>query len=428
MSDFWKDEPETPWVKRIFGSRRNAIAAFTVLGVAVLGFAVIARILALRYAVVIAALAALGGALAYDRAERRRWETSLQRDIAKIREDHGRLVREVARGRNEIAVLRQGLAEAGNHARVLKGHGSAAEARMLQTVIEKLSLLGETTRWAANDTAEFEDDELDQVISSSPGGSSIETALSKNISDELLLKLINHAIKNDRVEMFMQAVVSLPQRKLRFYEMFSRIQIRPGVHVPAGRYITLARQQDLAPAIDNLLLLRCLQYVRDNAADTGEAYFCNIAQNTLSDPNFMGDLVEFISHNREIAGRLVFELAQEDIINLAPELAPVLDGLASLGCRISMDGVSSLSLDMGLLKSRHVRFIKADARLLLRQIEKQGGLRRMQLLKSELDRNGIDLIVEKIENERDLRELLDMRVDFGQGYLFGRPELAGKAA
>lgn len=35
----------------------------------------------------------------------------------------------------------------------------------------------------------------------------------------------------------------------------------------------------------------------------------------------------------------------------------------------------------------------------------------------------MDLIVEKIEIKSDLLELLDLRVDFGQGHLFGAPRL-----
>ena len=45
-------------------------------------------------------------------------------------------------------------------------------------------------------------------------------------------------------------------------------------------------------------------------------------------------------------------------------------------------------------------------------------------LKDALTRAGIDLVVEKIEHERTVRELLDYGVDFGQGYLFGEPRPA----
>ncbi|HCX66812.1 MAG TPA: diguanylate phosphodiesterase, partial [Rhodobiaceae bacterium] len=42
-------------------------------------------------------------------------------------------------------------------------------------------------------------------------------------------------------------------------------------------------------------------------------------------------------------------------------------------------------------------------------------------LKELLKRNGIQLIVDKIENEREVVDVLDYDVEFGQGYLFGEP-------
>ena len=45
-------------------------------------------------------------------------------------------------------------------------------------------------------------------------------------------------------------------------------------------------------------------------------------------------------------------------------------------------------------------------------------------IKKWLDRDGLDLIVEKIEDEKQLVELLDFGIDFGQGYLFGEPRLS----
>ncbi len=45
----------------------------------------------------------------------------------------------------------------------------------------------------------------------------------------------------------------------------------------------------------------------------------------------------------------------------------------------------------------------------------------VRLLKRKLEGNGIGFIVERIENERDLKELLDYDINYGQGYLFARP-------
>jgi cyclic-di-GMP phosphodiesterase TipF (flagellum assembly factor) len=187
----------------------------------------------------------------------------------------------------------------------------------------------------------------------------------------------------------------------------------------------MAQKEHLVPAIDNLLLLRCLQLLRARGDDdTGIPYVLNVSGTTLNDRGFMGDLVNFLSQNRHMAKSLIFELPQDEIDGMDNELVPVLDGLSKLGCRFSMDRVHKRQIDINILKNRHIRFIKMDATWLLREGGTKTGYSRIVRFKKQLDTAGIDLIVEKIEKEQTLRELLDYNIDFGQGYLFGRPDVA----
>src|SRR5690606_28050968 len=116
------------------------------------------------------------------------------------------------------------------------------------------------------------------------------------------------------------------------------------------------RQEELVPSIDNLLLLRCLQMLRDrrgNAQDT--AYMLNISGNTLNDRGFMNDLVSFLSQNHKMAARLIFELPQKELDERGDAIAPVLEGLSKLGCRFSMDTIRNRRIDINMLKSRNIR-------------------------------------------------------------------------
>jgi cyclic-di-GMP phosphodiesterase TipF (flagellum assembly factor) len=101
----------------------------------------------------------------------------------------------------------------------------------------------------------------------------------------------------------------------------------------------------------------------------------------------------------------------------------MLDGLSQLGCRFSVDQVRKRRIDINMLKSRHIRYLKLDAGWLLREAQQIEGPSRVRKLKTQLDRAGLDLIVEKIEKDSELRELLEYGIDFGQGFLFGKPDL-----
>ncbi|MBL8713722.1 MAG: EAL domain-containing protein [Alphaproteobacteria bacterium] len=379
----------------------------------------IGSVVSARIAFLFAALLCLAAMMAVEMVSRRKWEKEMTAQLQRMNGDYDRLVRETARNRNDLVMLKKSLADAGAAARGLgrmqATEGLAVEQRMIKSLAEQLSRLG------GDDGKEDSPLDIGALEKSLPQAS--PDAIVKNLTDEQVLTLVRAAVKQDRIDLFMQPIVNLPQRKMRFFEMFSRIRIKPQVYLAAERYIEVAIRQDLAPSIDNLLLLRSLQMIRDTG-DDGHAYFCNITSLTLNDPKFMGDLVEFIAQNRDLAPRLVFELGQRDLASISADTLPVLGGLSRLGCRFSMDLVKSISFDYAQLEARRIRFIKVEAGLLLKELKDSGGLRRLKRMKAELDTNGIDMIVEKIESEKQLIELLDLDIDYGQGYLFGKPEPA----
>lgn len=370
-----------------------------------------------RIAFLFAALLGLLGLLVNEMVSRRKWEGDLVLQLQRMSGDYERLVRETARNRNELTMLKRQLADAGESMRTQgKTLGADPEQRMVRALAEQLSRLHETQ-------AEPGSEQTPEVVldANSPLMTATQETVGRAATDEQVLQLVNAAVRQDRIDLFLQPIVALPQRKLRFYEMFSRIRIREDVYLPAERYIEVAMTQDLVPAIDNLLLLRGLQLIRDVADDSVGAFFCNITSLTLNDPKFMGDLVEFIAQNRQLAPRLVFELGQRDLAGMSPDVLPVLDGLSRLGCRFSMEQVRSLSFDFAHMEMRHIRFVKVEAALVLREMKERGGVQRLKRLKAEMDKNGIDFIVTHIEADRELVELLDLGIDYGQGFLFGKP-------
>lgn len=394
---------------------RNVVIA---LGIAAF-FLFLGSVVPPRIAFLAAALLGLAGLILFEMSSRRKWERDLILQLEKMNGDYDRLVRETARNRNDMQALKKALSEAGHAARSHAKSGEAIENRMVKAIADQLSRLADAPQEEGDESLSFDAPGISAVPDAGPPDEGVGIRL----SDQQVLQLVNLAVEQDKIDLFLQPIVALPQRKLRFYEMFSRIRIRPGTYLPAERYIQVAMKQDLVPVIDNLLLLRGLQLIRDTEEENfNRAFFCNITSLTLNDPKFMGDLVEFINENRTLAPRLVFELGQRDLATMSADVLPVLSGLASLGCRFSMDQVRALSFDYAHLEARQVRFIKVDVATVLAEYAEVGGLARIKRLKGELDRRGIDLIVEKIETEKQLVELLDVEIDYGQGYLFGKPQ------
>jgi len=103
--------------------------------------------------------------------------------------------------------------------------------------------------------------------------------------------------------------------------------------------------------------------------------------------------------------------------------------LAELGFRFSIDKVTDLDLDFQDLARSDVKFLKISAPVLLDEmVETEDGLvlRSMPDLAAQdfaalTRRYGVEIIAEKVESERQIVDILELDITYGQGHLFGEP-------
>ncbi len=233
---------------------------------------------------------------------------------------------------------------------------------------------------------------------------------------------LGRAVEANRIDLFLQPIVTLPQRKVRYYEALARLRDEDGELLALEDVLEPVEAAGLRPAIDNLMVFRCVQVVRRLSTKNREVgLFCNISAATLASATVFKELTDFLEANRVLAPYLVFEFSQESVRSLGPIEEECVASLADLGFRFSMDYVTDLRMEPRELAERGFRFVKVPAALLLaRAAAPQGDIHPADF-SDLLGRFGIDLIAEQIESEGTVVDLLDYDVRFGQGTLFSPP-------
>ncbi|MHB0787824.1 EAL domain-containing protein [Bradyrhizobium sp. 5.13L] len=248
----------------------------------------------------------------------------------------------------------------------------------------------------------------------------VQTANGRNQTQ--LLATLRNAIDENRIDIFLQPMVTLPQRKVRFYEAVTRLRDERDQLIAAEEFISIAEASGLIGRIDNMVMLRCVQVLRRlmvRNKDVG--VFCNVAASTLGNSTTFAQCLDFLEANRALAPSLVLEFKQSTFRNLGPAETENLAALAQRGFRFSIDHVTDLRIEPRELADHGVRFIKVPASLLLDPRRASTSDIHPSDLSDLLGRFGIDLIAERIEGERAVVDLLDYDVRFGQGFLFAPP-------
>ena len=243
----------------------------------------------------------------------------------------------------------------------------------------------------------------------------------KDVQPAAVVAMIRDAVDANRVDLFLQPIVTLPQRKVRFYEAVARLRAGDGEQFMASDFLSHAEAGGLMPKIDNLMVFRCVQVVRRLLSKNREiGLFCNVSPTTLADSGSFPQFMEFLEANKAIAPALVFEFTQSALRQMGATETERLAALAQRGYRFSLDNVTDLRIEPRDLSERGFRYVKVQASLLLNRAAAPTDIHPADFA-GLLSRFGIDLIAAKIESESSAVDLLDYDVKFGQGFLFSPP-------
>ncbi|MEO0550690.1 MAG: EAL domain-containing protein [Pseudomonadota bacterium] len=281
------------------------------------------------------------------------------------------------------------------------------EMKQLETVIERLSNSFE----AKLASAETEGDVAPQ--------------------DDAVLRAVKDALEDGRVDLHLQPIVSLPQRRVLFYEGFTRLRSAEGALILPADFLDAARRANMMGVIDNMMLYRSVEVVRRLAArDRRVGVFCNVSSGSLEDPHFFPFFLDHMEANRDLAGALIFELRADRFEQRSDEMKAAMRKLTNLGFRFSIDHAASLKLDLASLQDAGIRFVKLNGGEMIDQLRDPFGPRPVSSVNRQLrgdevssvcSRYGITLIAEKLEEEASVVEILEYAIPYGQGHIFGVP-------
>ncbi len=242
-----------------------------------------------------------------------------------------------------------------------------------------------------------------------------------NAEDRATLARVRDAIENSRIDLYLQPIVSLPQRKARYFEAFSRLREPDGRVLKPADYLESAERANRIGVIDNMILMRCIQALRAELRRTPRlAVFCNLSPATIYDTDFFNQLTDYLEANGDLASNIVFEFTYPAIQTMHPKVLENLNAIAAKGFVFSIDHVHSIDLDWESLRARNFCFAKAPASLLLAASRAdEAASARLCAFRRRLANAGVDLIAEKIEFESHMPEILSLGIDYGQGNLFG---------
>lgn len=243
-----------------------------------------------------------------------------------------------------------------------------------------------------------------------------------DVADKRRIAAIVEAFEADRIELHLQPVVQLPQRKVRFYEALARLRLADDTVLVPAEFLSIVERVGLVAELDRRVVGRACVVARHLLARGSEALVsCNLSPRSVAEPGFLRSIGRIFDAHPDVAGRLVLEVSQRCWRTLDAERAGALAALRDRGVPFALDRAADARLDPLALADRGVRYLKLPADLILRPDAGRGLDIEAGDLTAVLARAGIRLVAEQVEREEDVPDLIDLDVPLAQGFVFAPP-------
>jgi EAL domain-containing protein (putative c-di-GMP-specific phosphodiesterase class I) len=216
-----------------------------------------------------------------------------------------------------------------------------------------------------------------------------------------------------------EPIVDVHTRTVFGYEALARGPHGTDLHSPM-KLFTLAGEQDFIFQLDSL----CRRSGLDGAKDLpgGAKLFLNVRPSTIHDPNFRAEALERTLANCELQpSDVVFEVSEQESIQNFEMFREVRDYYGNLGFQIALDDVGAGYASLEAVMELEPDFIKVDRAFCAKIDEDPGRQQLLAALQSLAERIGARIIGEGLDTLEELETLGKIGIEFGQGWLFGKP-------
>lgn len=226
------------------------------------------------------------------------------------------------------------------------------------------------------------------------------------------------AFDGERLEVHLQPVVTLPQRKVVAYEALARLRI-DDQPLEAAQYLPALERHGRTTELDRRMLGRTGTIVRHLARRGSDARVTyGLSPLSLFEPGFLKEIARMAGDEQALSG-LEIALPQASWRGLDSGQRSL---LAALRGRVgfSLDRPTDLRFDIRELAELGVGQVRVPANLMLRPAGARNTVSDIAVedLAPALARARIRLVVTDVVTEADVPDLIDLNVPFAQGSAF----------
>jgi EAL domain-containing protein (putative c-di-GMP-specific phosphodiesterase class I) len=185
--------------------------------------------------------------------------------------------------------------------------------------------------------------------------------------------------------------------------------------------VTFAEEVGIIEEFDLAICQRALDFLHPSESPE-TAVAINLSGRSLESGRFAQRLLTLLKPHQALAPRLLFELTESARIGALGHVNNVIQTLRQRGHRVALDDFGAGASSFPYLHELTVDFIKIDGAYVRGFLSSSRDAAILKSIVTLCHGLNVNMIAEMVETEAQAEALKMLGVDFGQGYLFGRPQ------
>ena len=252
-----------------------------------------------------------------------------------------------------------------------------------------------------------------------------DASLIRRRDDISIVTRLRSALEQGRYQIFGQPIASLLTRdSVHRYEMLLRIVDEKGRLVLPSHFMSSAARYQLLPQIDRYVIADVLKHLRDARARPGYRPLhvsINLSGPTIGDGDFLDWLQTQLDETGVSGEWLTFELTETAAVGNMEQAQLLMSKLGARGCRFALDDFGTGLSSLTHLKSLQFSSLKIDGSFIRDLLHNERSQALVGAIAQLAGAMGMETIAEYVETPEICMRLIELEVQYGQGYAIGKP-------
>lgn len=231
--------------------------------------------------------------------------------------------------------------------------------------------------------------------------------------------ILNLAIAEKRFRLAYQPIIDAKSGKIVHYEALLRLHSHDGKISSAGTLIPIAERMGMVHLLDEITLEMVVKELR---YDPKVVMAFNVSNETTRSPSWIKKFRQYLTETPEIGARMICEITETSAHRDLKRAAMFCADVQAFGAEVALDDFGSGYTSFRQLKSLSVDMVKIDGSFIKDLTDNSDNRFFVKTLLDFTSGFGLKSVAEFVENGETAKMLMELGVDYLQGYYFGKPD------